>query len=70
MCVSKSADIQELKQRIYDALSRITAEMRKNVMLEYKECLHEFLENGGSHIKVYSVVMRLIVNKHRSFLCQ
>ena len=54
VCVSKSADIQELKQRICDAFSTITAEMRKNVMLEYKERLHEVLENGGSHVKVYA----------------
>ena len=54
VCVIKAADIQELKQRIRDEFSTITAEMRKNVMLEYKERLHEVLENGGSHVKVYS----------------
>ena len=54
VCVSKSADIEELKQRISDAFSTITAEMRKNFMLEYEERLYEVLENGGSHVKVYA----------------
>ena len=54
VCVSKSADIKELKQRICDAFSTITTEMGKNVMLEYKQRLHEVLENGSSHVKVYA----------------
>ncbi len=49
---TKPTDITDLKQRIRDGFGEVTAEMRQETLLSYRERLEKVIESDGGHIEV------------------
>ena len=51
--MSPIKDLGQLRQRIYEAVGRVTNDMLTNTWKELKSRLHQLQDNGGCHVEVY-----------------